>query len=229
MRKSSFVFIIMAAIYFAVAILDGLGWMTITDNILLGLSLSALLSAISDILYNIGWKRTITNEFGYIIQVTLKFLSEKQAHNIPIANPNVNIRGVRQYISGMSKNYNNALRPDEYDKKKFVTAIKICSQIAFILSIASFILLPFLSLPFQAPISKFLTLSAFSAMCLNLYIGEAITDLLNKRNDDFMNKERLIIQTVYPDFIGFLDERLWPDDEIISEEESQEAKIDAHS
>ena len=101
MKKSSFVFIIMATIYLIVAILDCFGLMEITDNVLLGLSLSALLSAISDILYNIGWKRAATNEFNYIILVSLEFLSEKQAKNIPITNPNVNIKGVMQYIRGM--------------------------------------------------------------------------------------------------------------------------------
>ena len=227
MKKSKFVFIIMAVIYFAAAVLDGIGLLTVTDSILLGLSLSALLSAISDILYNIGWLKTVTNEFNYLIRVAVEFLSEKQLHNISVANSNVNIKGVRQYIQGMSKNYKNAIRPVEYDKKKLITVLKIGSQVAFILSIAVFVIFPLLSASFQGSVSTFLTLGAFSAMCLNLYISEAITDVLSKRNDDFMNKEQLIIQTAYPDFVSFLSNQLWIDEEQTPIEEKQEESTHA--
>ena len=132
MKKSSFVFIIMATIYFVVAILDGFGWMTITDNVLLGLSLSALLSTISDVLYNIGWLKTVSNEYNYIIQVTVNFLSEKRTNNVPNTNPNINMDGVNQYIKEMSKNYKNAIHPYEYDKKRSITFTKVSAQVFFI-------------------------------------------------------------------------------------------------
>ena len=224
MKKSSFVFITMSVIYLAVAIFDGIGWMTVTNNVLLGLSLSALLSALSDILYNIGYIRTVANEFDYIIKTTVEFLSKMQAANIPSANPNINIKGVMQYVKGMSRNYEAAIPPIRYDKNWFITAMKVGSQILFVLSLAVFILLPFLSLPFENPVSTSLTLCAFSAMCFNLYLTEAISDIFNKRNDDFMNKEQLIIQTMYPDFNLFLWERMWTDEETISVEELQDKK-----
>ena len=69
-----------------------------------------------------------------------------------------------------------------------------------------------------------MTLCAFSAMCFNLYLTEAMSDIFNKRNDDFMNKEQLIIQTMYPDFNLFLWERMWTDEETISVEELQDKK-----
>ena len=77
MKKSKFVFIIMAVIYFAVAIADGFGWLIITNNILLGLSLSALFSSISDIFANFVWRNALANEFAFMIQITSDFLSEK--------------------------------------------------------------------------------------------------------------------------------------------------------
>lgn len=67
MRKSKNVFLLMAVIYFAVAILGNTEYLTISENILLGLSLSALLSSISDILYNISSRRIAANELDYII------------------------------------------------------------------------------------------------------------------------------------------------------------------
>jgi len=209
MKKSKNIFLIMSIIYFAVAVLGELGYLSISENILLGLSLSALLSSISDILYNIRWKLIATNELGYTLHVTLKFLLEKKAHNAPIHNPSVNIIGVRQYVEGMSKKYKNALYPAEYSKKKILEVLEVLSQICFILSIASFMLPPFLPSTFQISISTMLTLSAFAAMCLNLYITESLEDIMNKRNDDFANKEQLIIQTAYPDFNGFLNEQYW--------------------
>lgn len=229
MKKSQFIFLIMAVIYSVVALLDGFGWLTITENVLLGLSLSALLSALSDIFYNIGWRKVTINEFNYIIRVTVKFLSEKQADNVPISNPNINICAVRQYIKGLSKNYTNALHPAEYDKKASVVALKACSQISFILSMAAFILVPLLSLSPHGTFSTFLTLGAFSLMCLNLYMAETIADLLNRRNDDFMNKEQLIIQTAYPDFYGFLSSQLSFAEEYAPAEEAQEVKTDTRT
>ena len=228
MKKSSFVFIIMAVVYLAIAISGGVGWLTIPDNILLGLSLSALFSAISDILYNIGWKSTVRNNLDYTIRVAVEFLTEKQANNTLIANPNINIIGVRQTVKGMSKNYQNARHPIDYDKKKFITAMRVGSQISFIISIAIFIYSPFLSLPFKSSISTIVTLMAFSAMCFNLYLLEAISDVLYKRNDDFMNKEQVIIQTAYPDFYNYLNMRLQTNEEITPEKEPNEVKTDAH-
>ena len=50
MRKSKNIFMIMAVIYCGVAVLGEFEYLTISDNILIGLSLSALLSSSSDIL-----------------------------------------------------------------------------------------------------------------------------------------------------------------------------------
>lgn len=229
MKKSSFIFIIMAGIYLIVAILDGFGWITITNNVLLGLSLSALLSSISDILCNIEWLKTTINGFNFIIKVTDEFLLDKKINKIPNANSNININGVRQYIKRMSKNYKKAIHPSEYNKKKYITALEVSSQVIFALSIAIFILLPFLSLPFQYPFSTALTLAAFSAMCFNLYLGEAISDIINKRDNDFMNKEHIIIQTAYSDFYSYLNNRLQLNEKDESLEEAKEVKTDANT
>ena len=228
MKKSSFVFIIMAVVYLAIAISGGVGWLTIPDNILLGLSLSALFSAISDILYNIGWKSTVRNNLDYTIRVAVEFLTEKQANNTLIANPNINIVGVRQAIKEMSNNYQNARHPVDYDKKRFITIMKVGSQISFIISITIFICSPFLSLPFNSSFSSIITLVAFSAMCFNLYLVEAISEIINKRND-FLNKEQLIIQIAYPDFFNYFNVRLQAYVENDSKEEKDEVKTDAHS
>ena len=227
MKKSSYVFIIMAVVYFAIAISGGAGWLTIPDNILLGLSLSALFSAISDILYNIGWKSTVRNNWDYTIRVAVEFLTEKQANNTLIANPNINIVGVRQAIKEMSNNYQNARHPVDYDKKRFITIMKVGSQISFIISIAFFICSPFLSLPFNSSFSSIVTLVAFSAMCFNLYLVEAISEIINKRND-FLNKEQLIIQIAYPDFFNYFNVRLQAYAENDPKEEKDEVKTDAH-
>ena len=76
MRKSQYVFAIMAAIYIIIAILNIREWIIVSENILFGLSMSALLSSLSDILSNIVSKRVYQNEFDYIIKVTSDFLAE---------------------------------------------------------------------------------------------------------------------------------------------------------
>ena len=112
----------------------------------------------------------------------------------------------------MSKNYKDVVRPTEYEKKKFITALKIGSQIAFVLY-------------FKSQFQPFWPWGVFSAMCLNWYITEAIADVLSKRNDDFMNKEQLIIQTAYPDFVSSFSDRLWIDEEPAPIKEKQDENI----
>ena len=140
MKKSKFVFIIMAVIYFAVAIADGFGWLIITNNILLGLSLSALFSSISDIFANFVWRNALTNEFAFMIQITSDFLSEKIAQNV--YSSIINIRNVKLDVESMSNTYQTAVHPSDYHKLKRNTVINTISMGCFILSIAAFILFP---------------------------------------------------------------------------------------
>ena len=88
MKKSKCFFITMTIVYLAVAISGWFGWIKITENILLGLSLSALLSAVSDILSNIGNRYIVMNEFDYIIRITSEFLTDKISKNCFNTNSN---------------------------------------------------------------------------------------------------------------------------------------------
>ncbi len=49
MKKSHFVFLIMACVYFAVALLSFTERIVVSDNILLGLSMAALFISLSEI------------------------------------------------------------------------------------------------------------------------------------------------------------------------------------
>ena len=227
MKKSKYVFAIMAAVYLGVAIAGSVGWLIITENILLGLSLSALLSAVSDIFYNIGYRYIINNDFNYVIQTTLAFLEDKQSKGIPAANPNISIAGVNRYIESIGEDFEKATHPNIYRKKRFVKVLYRFSQICFIVSIGVFIVLPFLPILPQKFASSFLTLAAFAAMSYNLHISEVISDIISLK-DDFMNKEQLIIQTAYSDFTYHLNTQLYyqKSDVIAS---TQESDLNAHT
>lgn len=215
MKKSKYVFAIMAVVYLVVAISERFGWLTITENILLGLSLSALLSAVSDILYNIGYLFIATNEFNYIIRITSEFLEDRLSKNYSISNSNINIRNVKACVEGMDKNYKTAVHPNEFYKKKRIKVVYVLSQVSFIISIGVFIFVPFLPALPQQSLSTFLTLIAFSAMSFNLHMSEAVSDKTAARND-FMNKEQVIIQTAYPDFSNALNAQLYYREDIVA-------------
>ena len=82
MKKSKHIFAIMAVTYTIIAILNFGEWVTVSENILLGLSMSALFSALSDILSNIVGICTYQNEFDYLIRVASEFLTAKISNNI---------------------------------------------------------------------------------------------------------------------------------------------------
>lgn len=228
MRKSKNIFMIMAVIYCGVAVLGEFEYLTISDNILIGLSLSALLSSISDILYNLGCKRMATNEFSYIIHVTMAFLDDKISHNICVANPNINIRNVRLTVEQMCKDHGKAIHPNEYCKKRYIGILGFFSQVGFVLSLGVFILVPFLPAFSKPSFSTFLTLSAFSTMCVNLHISEEIADMATIKNN-FMNQQQLIIQTAYPDFSNMLTAQLYYYEDYVATTNTQESDPNAHT
>lgn len=226
MKKSKFVFIIMAVIYFAVAIADGFGWLTITNNILLGLSLSALFSSISDIFANFVWKNALANEFAFMTQITSDFLSEKITQNV--YSSIINIRNVKLGVENMSNKCQTAVHPSDYHKLKRNTVINTISMGCFILSIAAFILFPFFP-PINLPtISMILTLMAFAAMCFNLYMGETISELVEEKNS-FMNNTHVLIQIAYPDFSDSFNLQMNYHEDYVAMTNTQEDKPDAHT
>lgn len=225
MKKSQYIFAIMAAVYVIIAILDLVGLITVSENILLGLSMSALLSALSDILSNIVLRRANQNEFDFIIQIASDFLTKKISNNIGSV---IDIWNVKYSVESMSKGYKKAVHPNEYSKRKDIAWINILSQICFVLSIAVFILAPFPLILFQQSYSFLLTLFAFAAMCLNLFFEEIIADIIQKKNH-FYSDTQFIIQTGYPDFMDSLNLRLCHYENYISTANKQEDKLDAHT
>lgn len=227
MRKSQLVFAIMAAVYTIIAILHSIERIEVSESILLGLSMSALLSALSDALSNTVGIRANRNELGYIAQTTSDFLAEKISHNISNTNyPSIDIRNVKLNVENMSNGYQTAVHPNEYCKEKTNTLINLGSQICFTFSIAAFILAPFLLISFPQSYSVLLTLCAFAAMCLNLCLEEMISDIVQKKNHFFCDTQ-LIIQMVYPDFMDFLNSRLYHYENYISIANKQEEKPNA--
>jgi len=77
MKKSKHIFAIMAVTYVVIAIASSLQWIVINENILLGLSMSALFSALSDIMANGENIVMSRNEFNYTILIASGFLEMK--------------------------------------------------------------------------------------------------------------------------------------------------------
>lgn len=227
MKKSKHFFAIMAVTYTIIAILNFGEWVTVSENILLGLSMSALFSALSDILSNIVGICANQNEFDYLIQIASEFLTAKISNNI--YSSLIDSRNVKLNVENMSKGYKTAVHPSDYCKRKTNVLVNILSQICFILSITVFILAPFpLILLRQQSYSVLLTLLAFASMCLNLYLEEHISDIIQKKTH-FFNDTQLIIQMAYSDFTSFLNLRFSYYEDYIATANSQEDKPDAHA
>lgn len=191
MKRSKHIFAIMAVMYVVIAVASSLQWIVISDNILIGLSMSALFSALSGIMENGANIITNRNEFAYIVCIASNFLETKISQNL--YSPLINIRNVKFEVESMSKGYKTAKHPKEYCQGWYYKFWNISSQIFFILSIAVFILAPFFSMISDQIYSVVLTLVAFSAMCINVYLGEYLADIIEKKNS-FLNKEQVIIQ-----------------------------------
>lgn len=66
MKKSHFVFLIMSCVYLAVAVLSFTKIIVVSDNILLGLSMAALLMSLSEIFEGWLFYRVGKNELRFI-------------------------------------------------------------------------------------------------------------------------------------------------------------------
>lgn len=186
--------------------------------------MSALLSSISDALSNIVGIHTNQNEFGYIVRTASDFLETKISHNIH--SPLIDTRNVKLNVENMSKGYKKAVHPNEFWKRKSNVLVNKLSQICFGLSIVVFILAPFPLILFQQSYSVLITLFAFAAMCLNLYLEEIIAEIIQKKNHFFCDTQ-LIIQMAYSDFMDFLNWYLYHYENYISISNKQEDKSDA--
>lgn len=213
----------MAFVYGVIAIDSTYNSIPVTENILLGLSLSAFFSSLSDLVQKISIKRNAENEYYFLTSISLEFI--ENSTNPP--NPAVSVSNVKANIKNMNPSHREALHPSIFAKKKCNIILHFIANSLFIVSISVFILTPYFLAPVDRTISVLITLLAFSVMCLNLYLDEIITEIGEKKNA-FQKSEQFAIAIAYPSFSQFLNFRLEYNEDYVAIKQ-QEDNADANT
>lgn len=202
MKKSSFVFLILSIVYSFIALGYLFGIITIHINIVLGLSLTALLISISDILNKIVLYRVLENEYQTILYYTVTFLDIK-IQGKQVNNQIMNIRNFKDALSVYkNKNY-TLIHPQEFNNNRLNSVLNNISIVMFVLGISVFIITPFIdNYDYFERIATPITILAFAAMCLGLYIDDGIQSIHEKRNNLLQDKH-ILVQASYPDFYAY--------------------------
>lgn len=207
--KSKFVFLIFFIGYIIIMFSNAAGFIIVGDEILLGLSLSALLMSLGDCVTGIKISMCQSNQMAYITKCTSFFIEDRFKKKVPVSNTGINIRNVKKNLEIQNPTYRKAKHPNEYINTKKIKVCKWVELVFFFLSILSFVVTPFLriSLDTIKALTISTTLLAFGFMCLNLFLSE-INEELNKRHIDFINNTQIHISSAYNDFSYWLNNQL---------------------
>lgn len=210
MRKSKYVFMIFAVLYVLISVLNILNIVTVGENIMFGLTFSALFMSLSDACNNIVMYRITRNELGYICYLTSNILHEYISGGIN-ETPLVDVVNLKKNVEQLVPNYKEKIHPNKFYMNKIIKILGILGNACFVLAIASFVVTPYLAVNLDQEVSICLTLLAFSIMCTNIFISEIAAEYLDKKNN-FMNNTQIIIQSFVPDFSVFLNKSLFHED-----------------
>lgn len=228
MKKSHFVFLIMACVYLAVAVLSFAEIIIVSNNILLGLSMAALLMSLSDIFEGWYFYRVGKNELRFICLFTTNFLKEMISSRANVNNNLVSVRNVKKNVEQFVSHYVLGIHPSEYLKNKMNHFLQKTSVLFFVLSITVFLSTPFLPPILAERGSMSLTLLAFSMMCLTLFVSECVSEIGEKRNH-FFNNTQIIIEAIYPGFSEYLNRSLYYREDFVASNIEMEGKTDVHT
>lgn len=223
--KSKFVFLILFLGYILIAIGDLTGFVTAGQEILFGLSLSALLMSLSDCATAVKILLCQKNEMRYIAKCSSHFIDVKLKQNIPPANLGINIRNVKKNLEDENPYYQKSKHPNEFNVTKSIKFLNSLEIIFFVVSIFAFVVFPFFKISFEV-ISKatiFVTLIAFGFMCLNVYISELNSEQNNRRLN-FIHNTQIHINSVYTDFYYWLNNQLFCREDLKAAQKAIEEK-----
>lgn len=143
MKKSHFVFLIMACVYFAISLLSFTEIIVVLDNILLGLSMTALFMSLSEIFEGWLFFRVGRNELRFICLFTSNFLKGIISSGANVNNNLVSVGNVKKNVEQFVSHYELGVHPSEYCKNKRNHFLHNISVLCFVLSIAVFLSTPF--------------------------------------------------------------------------------------
>lgn len=221
--KSKFVFLIFFIGYIAIMVSNLLGFISVGDEILFGLSLSALLMSLGDSTNSIKIAICQKNQMAYITKCTSLFLNDKFNKKIQPFNQGINIRNVKKNLEMQNPKYKKSMHPNEYINTKKFKMFKWIEIAFFFLSIILFVITPFLNISFDTinSLTISITLLAFGFMCFNIFMSD-VNDELNKRHMDFINNTQIHITSSYNDFSYWLNNQMYCREDLKAAQEEAE-------
>lgn len=228
MKKSSYIFVIMAIVYFLISIGYFCGLITIHNNIVFGLSITALLISISDFFSKVVVNRVVENEYQKMIDYTLVFLDEKIKQK-QIDNPIINIRNLRGNIEVRKKKKYTSVHPLEYANNRLNKVLNTISIVLFIIGISAFIITPFIAEhDYMATITPPITALAFAAMCVGIFLDDLIQRKQEEQNS-LVSDKHTIVQAAFPDFLSYYNMQMYYHNDIKAVQQEWESKAEKES
>ncbi|MCR4638479.1 hypothetical protein [Ruminococcus sp.] len=219
MKKSKYVFIIFALVYVAMAILYPFNVLNIGENLLFALSFSALLLSTSDVISKIAGYLCISNTYNADLMITIDFLESKIQYGLTQTRT-INVRNVMGNCKELLKKKYKYCHPEDYAHKTIIKIQNVLSMILFIIGIASFIIIPFLNQNItNTKTTSIITILAFSAMSLSLFLDELIGEKQSEINI-LINDKHLAINAEYPDFRSFFESNMYYRNDLIAIQEA---------
>ena len=208
MKKSKYVFIILALVYVAMAILYPFDVLNIGENLLFALSFSALLLSASDVISKIAGYLCISNTYNADLKITIDFLESKIQCGFTQTRT-INVRNVVGNCKELLKKNYKYCHPEDYAHKTIIKIQNVFSMILLIIGIASFIIIPFLNQNItNTKTTSIITILAFAAMSLSLFLDELIEEKQSDINI-LINDKHLAINAEYPDFRSFFESNMY--------------------
>ena len=209
MSKSKFLFLVLAVGYIFIGVLSLIGVVDVSNIVLLGLSLSAFFTSLSDTLNQWIMCGSQKNHMSYIAKFSVKFINNRLETGAQQFSNSISIRNVKKNIEIQNPRFEKSFHPSVFAEKTRIRILTILTYVFYVLSVISFILPPFVKANYAIldRISIFIAILAFSVMCLNMFLSELNSDL-SKKVFDFFNYTQPIVNSVYPDFMGMLNSQL---------------------
>lgn len=208
MNKSKYVFLILFIAYLGIGIGSRFGIIILSNNVLLGLSLSALFMAIGDAVDNIVKMCMWENDYRYTLYLTSKFLEQKIMAGL-INNPSIDVNNLKENIDSLRRITKEPMHPTNYGKLFVFRCLEKISISCFVIGVSCFIVMPFLRWKVENDgISAMITIFAFSVMCINLFLNDVTNETL-KDNAYFINDKQSVIQSVYIDYMAYYNEKMF--------------------
>lgn len=203
MLKNYNIFLIFGLVYCAIAILSVFDYISVTDNILIGLSILSVMTSISDIIDNQVYKKKLENEFNFYLHISINVLSEYSEKDYP----NKQLIDINNLIKNLKLLKNDKYiftHPDDYEANTCIKIISKLSKLVFSIGMVCFVISPFLNeRVVNQKISVFLTLLAFALICFNINISNKI-NVLHDRLNNLCTDKFLIIEFIRPNFNNYI-------------------------